>query len=181
MLRRGSTILQLRWVENLVNWESVDRPPPGESTVPGWIDAAHDWFSLRPDHAAQVQEDDEGNSILAINKLTWLYSVPIQAHEDDGYLLAGRIRGLEGQGSLGWQSIDENNAVLLSEENIFKQSGTWRPGTWRWQAGYINPQSGRDALRVQLTVAARAQTVDFDDVMLIELNEPDPVSIEQLD
>jgi hypothetical protein len=118
---------------------------------------------------------------LAINKLTWLYSVPIQAHEDDGYLLAGRIRGLEGQGSLGWQSIDENNAVLLSEENIFKQSGTWRPGTWRWQAGYINPQSGRDALRVQLTVAARAQTVDFDDVMLIELNEPDPVSIEQLD
>jgi hypothetical protein len=36
-------------------------------------------------------------------------------------------------------------------------------------------------LRVQLTVAPWAQTVEFDDVMLIELNEPDPVSIEQLD
>ncbi len=181
MIRRGNTILELRWVENLINWESVDHPPPGESTVPGWIDAARDWFSLRPDHAARVQEDDDGNSILAINKFTWLYSVPIQAREGDGYLLAGRIRGLEGQGSLGWQSIDENNAVLLFEENIFKQSGTWRPRTWRWQAGYINPQSGRDALRVQLTAAARAQTVEFDDLMLIELNEPDPVSIEQLD
>jgi tetratricopeptide (TPR) repeat protein len=181
MMRRGSTILQLRWVENLVNWESVDRPPPGESTVPGWIDMTHDWFSLRPDQAARVQQDDNGNSVLAINKLTWLYSVPVQAHEGDGYLLAGRVRGPKGQGSLGWQSIDEDSTVLHFDKNISKLSGTSGPDTWRWQAGYINPQSGREALRVQLTLAPWAQTVEFDDVMLIELNEPDPVSIEQLD
>lgn len=170
VLKRSNTLLQLQWVENLVNWESVERLPKGVGAIPGWIDTARDWFELRADHVARIQEDDAGNSYLSFTKLTWFYSVPIKVQDDVGYLLAGRLKGPGNMGGLRWQSLDEEQHVL-SEQRISNQNGS---GVWTRQAGYMRSQRDWDSLRVHLEVTRNARTLAFDDVMLVEINEPDP-------
>jgi len=175
LLKRTNIVLQLQWVENLVNWDSVERLQTGASAVPGWIDTARDWFGLRPDHAARIQKDDTGNSFLGITKLTWFYSVPIRVRHGAGYLLAGRIKDPQSKGGIRWQSLDEQERVLF-EDDIFDQQ---RSDEWTWRAGYIRSQLNWDAIRVQLNVSHHPRTVAFDDVMLVEINEPDPTFLER--
>jgi len=176
LLKRTNIVLQLQWVENLVNWDSVERLQTGASAVPGWIDTARDWFGLRPDHAARIQKDDTGNSFLGITKLTWFYSVPIRVRHGAGYLLAGLLKDPQSKGGIRWQSLDEQERVLF-EDDIFDQE---RSDEWTWRAGYIRSQLHWDAIRVQLNVLRHPRTVAFDDVMLVEINEPDPTFLAQL-
>jgi len=167
LLRRNNNVLQLQWVENRVNWASVDSLPAGPTAVPGWIDTARDWFGLRPGYAEEIQEDGPRNSFLSIAKRTWFYSVPIPARKKVGYLLAGRMKG---KGTVGWQCMDETDRVIF-ENGVFGQE---KSGAWTWQAAYMPSQLQWDTLRVQLGIMPHAGTVDFDEVMLVELDEPDP-------
>lgn len=168
-LRRGGRVLQLQWVENRVNWAIVERLQIGAGEVPGWVDTARDWFAIRPDHATRVEEDGTGNSFLSISGLNWIYSVPAGVRNEAGYLLAGRLRRSDDTAGLGWQSLDENERVLFEDAVLSQEISN----TWTWQAGYIRPQPDREAIRVELNVVPRAGTVSFDDVLLVELNEPE--------
>jgi O-antigen ligase/tetratricopeptide (TPR) repeat protein len=170
VLKRANSVLQIQWVENLVNWQGVERLQAAAGEVPGWVDTAREWFSLRPDHAAQIQKDGTGNSFLSITKLTWFYSVPIRVRDGAAYLLGGRLKGLSGKGSLGWQFLNEEEYVLFEDDRLNLE----RSDAWTWQVGYMRPQSQWKTMRVQLNVMPHAGTVAFDDVMLVEINEPSP-------
>lgn len=171
--RKTDSILQLQWVENLVHWDSVERLGSGATEVPGWIDTARDWFGLRPDYAARIQEDVAGNSFLSISKFTWFYSVPIRVRDGVGYLLSGRFKGSNSKGSIGWQSLDDSEYVLFDSSIM----GQEKSKEWTWQAGYFLSQLHWDGMRVRLNVMRNAGTISFDDVMLVEINEPDPALV----
>ncbi|MCX5771606.1 MAG: hypothetical protein NTZ09_15240 [Candidatus Hydrogenedentes bacterium] len=167
LLRGTDNVLQLQWVENRVNWESVDRLPAGVSAVPGWIDTARDWFRLRPGRAMRIERDGPENSFLSITKLTWFYSVPIQVRAGVGYLLAGRNKGPQGEGYLSWQSLDKDDSVV--SEGITHDRAT--SSAWIWQVDYMPCQLQWNTMRVQLATVPQA-VVFFDDVMLLEIEEP---------
>jgi O-antigen ligase/tetratricopeptide (TPR) repeat protein len=170
LLRSANSVLQLQWVENLVNWESVERLPTGAGAIPGWIDTARDWFGLRSDNAARIEKAGDDNSFLRIARPTWCYSVPVRVRAGAGYLLAGRYKGPQGKGCLGWQSLDKEERVLF-EENLLGQESS---DTWTSHAGYMRSQPDWDTTRVQLDVLPHAGSVAFDNVMLVEIREPDP-------
>ena len=48
------------------------------------------------------------------------------------------------------------------------------PDIWTWQAVYMKSQLIWEYMRVQLNVMPYAGPVSFDNVMLIEISEPDP-------
>ncbi len=173
LLRGTGTILQLQWVENLVNWASIERLEPGAGAVPGWIDTARDWFELRSDGAAQIHADNDGNAFLGISKPTWLYSVPISARDGIGYLLAGRLRAPRGEARFGWQFLNDEERVLL-ETAVLDQEEC---DAWTWHADYMPSQLHWDALRVKLEVLRHPGTLAVDDVMLVGLTEPDPTAL----
>lgn len=174
VLKRDNNIVQLQWVGNLVNWESVERLPEGAGPIPGWIDTAHDWFGLRTEHAPRIQKDDAGNSFLGIRKLTWFYSLPVRVRDGVGYLLAGRVKDPNNKANLSWQSLDNNENVLF-ESHLSEQTGS---GVWVWQAGYMRSRLHWGSLRVSLDFTHNSETVAFDDVMLVEINEPDPTLLD---
>ena len=173
LLKRTNSVLQLQWVENLVYWDSVERLRTGVAAVPGWTDTARDWFGLRSNRATRIEKDIDGNSFLSIGKPTWTYSVPIRVRDGVGYLLAGSLKGSQSKGSLSWQFMNDVEDVLFND-TIFDDESS---DTWTRRAGYIRPQLHWDILRVQLNVMRHAGTVAFDDIMLLEINEPDPSKI----
>lgn len=168
LLRGTDGLLQLQWVENLVNWQSIERLEPGSGAIPGWIDTARDWFELRPDHVAQIEKDDAGDSFLSITRLTWYFSVPVPVKDVDGYLLLGRVKGKPGKGSIGWQALDAEERVA-NEDNVKSPECS---DAWTWQAAYARSQFQWEAIRVLLNVAPQAGTISFDDVTLMGVKEP---------
>jgi len=169
LLRRTDGLLQLQWVENLVNWESIDHLEPGSSAVPGWIDTARDWFDLRSDRVVHIEKDTAGDAFLNITKLTWYFSVPVPVKDVDGYLLLGRVKGQQGKGSIGWQALDAEERVA-DEDNVKSPECS---DAWTWQTAYARSQFQWEAIRVLLNVAPQAGTISFDDVMFMGVKEPD--------
>ena len=170
LMRRGNLLLQLQWVDNLVNWAVIDRLPAGPGPIPGWIDTARDWFKLRPNYAMEVQKEENGNARLAITRLTWFYSVPVPTKPEAGYLVLGRMAGMQGKGSLGWQALETHERVVAEQ----LLPGDIAPNEWTWQMGYAKSQLVWDSIRIQFNVMPHAGTISFDDVMLLEIEEPDP-------
>lgn len=166
-------ILQLQWVDNLVNWNSIECLPAGAGSIPGWIDTARDWFALRPDDAAQIQEDEDGNAFLVLVKPTWFYSVPFQARYEVGYLLSVRYKGPPGKASVGWQSLDRKERVLY-ENDILEKGGS---NSWVWHAGYMRSQLQWDTMRVQINAMPGPGIIALDDVVLVAVDEPEPTLI----
>jgi len=167
VLRLGAdTILQLQWVENELNWASVELGSAGTGEVPGWIDTARDWFGLRPDYVAHI-ENEAGNYYLSIDKMTWFYSVLIPVPRTASYVLAGRVKGPQKDAGLRWQALDDEEHVL-AENTVYGDM----PGTWDRSSSYFRSQLDWDFARVELCVAPQAGPVAFDDVMLVEVTEP---------
>jgi tetratricopeptide (TPR) repeat protein len=166
LLRRGTRVLQLEWVENRVNWESVETLPAGAPAVPGWTDTAREWFRLRRGSVARIQRDAAGNASLSIDGLTWFYSVPVAPREEVGYLLVGRLDNW-GNGDLILQGMNDSERVLF--EGGASASQDVEP--WAWQAGYVSSRFHWHELRVQLKVEPHATPVAFDDVALVEIQE----------
>ena len=81
-------------------------------------------------------------------------------------MIAGRVKALEG--GLGWQALDQYGN-LLAENNITDRDIS---ETWRRQSEYVSAHSDCDALRVQLNVTRQSGTVAFDDLILVQFNEP---------
>ena len=72
------------------------------------------------------------------------------------------------------QTLNEEEDVL-SEIRIFEKS---KPDEWTWRAGYMRSQLHWDSLRVHLEATPDVETVAFDDVMLVEINEPDSTFVD---
>ncbi|MFP4501488.1 MAG: O-antigen ligase family protein [Candidatus Hydrogenedentota bacterium] len=161
-------VLELRWVENLVNWTSVARGRPGERLVPGWIDTMHDWFEIRETPATRVRREADGNQVLGIDLPTWVYSVPVRVETACAYLLAGRIASAPECGALGWQFIDAESAVRHEED--LPPHASQKAGTWH--TGFAWTQPGWHALRVCLTHGPPGGTAVFDDLLLVALEAP---------
>ncbi len=173
VLRRGaSTVLQLQWVENLVNWAAVDVSQPNADVVPGWIDSAREWFNVRKESAVNVERVPGHGNVINVRKLSWYYSAPIAVEKEDCYLLAGQVNASEGKCSLDWQALDATERVLSAGS---LSEGVTRDG-WTHLEGHFRKQSLWRMLRVQLAVAPRAPKVSFDDVMLIRLRVPKTAS-----
>jgi len=168
-LAKSGNVLQLAWAENRVNWDCVERLRAGTGAIPGWVDTARDWFGLRADYATQIEQDDAGGSFLGVTKLTWLYSVPIQVRDGAGYLLAGRHKG---DGCIGWQAMEMDEHVVVEEATC----GSEASDGWTWQVAYMRSQAIWNTMRVLLSVKPYAGTVSFDDVVLIEIYEPEPTN-----
>jgi len=164
--RNAETVLQLEWVENQVNWQSISLAATDVGEAPGWIDTARDWFGLRPDYAAQIKQE-AGDYYLTLNKMTWFYSVPIPVRQGVSYLLSGRVNGAQDRAGIGWQALDDEEHVLAENAVYVNQLGVWD-----WTSSYFRSQLNWDFLRVQLHVAPQHGPVGFDDVMLIEVDEP---------
>ncbi len=169
-LRKGGKILQLQWSENLVNWDAVETLPPGAAAIPGWIDTARDWFSLRRDYAAEISRNNDGNSLVRFIKPTWLYSVPARIQDGTGYLIAGEVQRGQGQPAFTWQFLDAKEQILF-EENIDEQQPS---NEWKWQSSYVRPRILTDAVRVQLNAPHNPETVSLNNVMLVKIEEPGP-------
>ncbi|MCX5771607.1 MAG: tetratricopeptide repeat protein [Candidatus Hydrogenedentes bacterium] len=165
--RNAETVLQLEWVENRVNWQSISLAATDVGEAPGWIDTARDWFGLRPDYAAQIEHEAQ-NYYLSINRMTWFYSVPVPVRHGISYLVAGRLKGPQNKAGLHWQALDDEEHVL-AENTVYGDM----PGAWDRSASYFRSQLDWDFARVELCVAPQAGPVAFDDVMLVEVTEPD--------
>ena len=82
----------------------------------------------------------------------------------------GRVKGLPDKGFLGWQFLDEEERVLCENDRLNPVGSD----AWTWQANYLQSRPQWDTLRVQLNVIPHAGVVSFEDVMLVELDEPRP-------
>ncbi len=167
-LRRGNIVLQLAWAENLLHWDGIEHAPENAGEFPGWVDTAREWFSLRNKPAAHRATDDIGNAYLSIDQLTWFQSVPVPAHAGAGYLLAGRIKTEQGNGSLTWQALSVDERVPF-ERTVAKQGS---PSEWTALADYAVAQPAWETMRVQLDIVPHTGSVEFDDVMLVEIGQP---------
>jgi tetratricopeptide (TPR) repeat protein len=169
VVKRFKTLLQLQWVENLVNGESIERLPVGSSVLPGWIDIKRDWFDISTGDAGHIKQDAAGNSFLSLTSPVWLYSIPIAVRHQTGYLLAGHLKDPTNGAVLGWQALGEADNVL-SEGGAIQPNGS---GAWVSQAVYMRSRLHWDSLRIQLEVGRGAGSVGFDDIMFVEISEPD--------
>ena len=169
VVKRFKTLLQLQWVENLVNGESIERLPVGSSVLPGWIDIKRDRLDISTGDAGHIKQDATGNSFLSLTSPVWLYSIPIAVRHQTGYLLAGRLNDPTNEAVLGWQALGEADNVA-SEGSAIQPN---RSGAWVSQAVYMRSQLHWDFLRVQLEVGRRARSAGFDDILFVEMSEPD--------
>jgi hypothetical protein len=168
-LRRGNALLRLQWVENRVEWASVETLPAGTEQIPGWIDSARDWFDLRSERVARVAQDETGNRYLNVAKPTWVFSVPVASRNGVGYLVAARVKCAPDGASLEWQGVDAEDKVW-NEGDILAGVDT---GSWAGQAGFMRSLLQWDFLRLQLIALPGKGEVSFDDVMLVEIGEPE--------
>lgn len=165
-------VAQLQWVENLIHWAAVEALPTGATVFAGWIDSAKDWHGVRFERIATRGEED-GNAYLRITNpdihhLAWYYSVPVATRASGGYVLAGRLRGPQSRRSLGWEGLSPDGGIIEGDDVFIDQ----RSEDWIPQAGYVRSRRHWDAIRVRLDVMRHAETVDFDEVMLVEVAEP---------
>lgn len=168
--RTPSTILQLQWVDNLVNWAAVDVSEPNAGVVPGWIDSAREWFKVRRDSAVKVERVPGHGNVINVARMSWYYSVPVAVDDGACYLLVGQVKGSEDGCGLDWQALDATERVLSTGS---LREGPRREG-WTTLEGYFRGHSLWRTMRLQLAVAPRASDVLFDDVMLIRLDIPEP-------
>ncbi len=169
VVKRFKTLLQLQWVENLVNGESIERLPVGSSVLPGWIDIKRDWFDILTGGAGHIKQEAAGNSFLSLTGPVWIYSIPIAVRHQTGYLLAGRLKAPTNEAILGWQALSEADDVM-SEGGAIQPN---RSGAWVSQAVYMRSRLHWDFLRIQLEVGRGAGSVGFDDILFVEMSEPD--------
>jgi tetratricopeptide (TPR) repeat protein len=168
LLTLGENVVQIQCVENLIPWECVERLQEHGDSVPGWIDTAREWYELRNEPAARIQKDEQGNSLIAIDRLTWLYSVPVRVSDDASYLLAGRVKAPRGQAGLAWQAFDSGERVAFEDHLRASESSD----VWMWQSAYVHSQLFWDTLRVQLEAVPDAGPAEFDDVLLARIRMP---------
>lgn len=161
-------LVQLRWLENQAYWEGVERAYAIDSAIPGWVDAARDWFDLRPDRGVTVETAD-GNTWLNLNQLAWFYPAPVPLREGGAYLLAGRGRMPLGGGYFGWQlpgaSANEVQSQRLIENEVLQD--------WTWRTGYQPDPGVSGSMRLLLESQRAGAGVGFDDIMVLPLEIPE--------
>jgi hypothetical protein len=161
-------VLQWRWVENLVNWEGVERAYPTDDEIPGWIDTARDWFDLGERASARAVNDGGGFSWLQLEGLAWIFSAPAVIDADKSCLLLGHIRDSKGSGRIGWQYLKGENQVIrhgaLADSELLEE--------WVVRAVYLPPEENREAIRVTLETWSANSDAEFGGVMLLELDGP---------
>jgi len=161
-------VLQLRQVVNRASWTSVERAYPTDEVIPGWIDAARDWFDLRDAPSSVISDGGGENPALLLNRTAWILSVPIRVPAEAACLLTGRIRDPEGRGRFGWQSLDPANLVLRDGA-----AADCEPlAVWTSCTGLIPPEPNREVVRIILESDGTPSNVYVDDLFLCELSPP---------
>lgn len=159
--------VQLRWLENGVSWESVERGYPMDRAIPGWIDAARDWYELRTGPGAvRVAENEE--TYLDVRGLSWVFSVPVPGHAGEGYLVAGRVKMPVGQARFGWQVVDGEEHVIQNEALVDMETLS----DWTWRVGYQADVGPDSVLRVVVDTVRTDSVAMLDDVMVLGLKPP---------
>jgi O-antigen ligase/tetratricopeptide (TPR) repeat protein len=165
--RLGPWIVRLQWVENLLNWDSVETAENGESVLPGWIDVAHDWCEFRSERAGKVERNGS-EADLRFSKFTWFFSVPASVEENAGYLLLGDVNGAGG--GLGWLAMNSEERVLFDEDLPVDVDS----GAWARQAAFVRSGSGWSTLQARLNIPHNASATAFDNIALLRVDEPAP-------
>lgn len=169
VLPGGNQLLQLQWAENRANWESVERAYPGDAVIPGWIDAGRDWFHLRSGPGFAVERAEDGDAVLSLVALSWLYSAPVPLNPGSTWLVLGRLRDPGVSAVFGWQVVDSGNTVL----DAAKGSGASQPDGWAPRADLVVPGDGAAALRLVFETTSPVHLpVALDDAAAIEIVPP---------
>lgn len=168
-LANTNQVLQLQWVENQANWASVERAYPGDAALPGWIDTARDWFQLRSTPGFTVEHAEDGDTILSMGSLSWIYSAAIPTHGGETWLLLGRLRDPEGNARLGWQIVDGENNVVASAKRVPPISSEgWVP-----QAECVVAGEKAAGLRISIeTIRSGKAPTLLDDIAAIKISPP---------
>jgi len=159
-------VLQLQWVENLTNWESITRAPEGAPIIPGWIDTARDWFDAREDYAGRVRTDTDGSGpSFELYKRAWFYSMPIPVEPGAGYWLSAE---LQGSAWMGWQAFDTDEEHTFEGDVATAASAT----AWAPASAYARAGENWDTLRIQIDHMQDEGTSAARNVVLVRLKEP---------
>jgi O-antigen ligase/tetratricopeptide (TPR) repeat protein len=165
-------VLQLRWVQNLLNWDGVDRAYPTDDVFPGWVDSTRDWYDLRNGPGAHIPDGLTEDPALILNGPAWFYSVPALNPAVSGYLLAGSARDPEGSARLSWQYLDEETPVhqgVLLDRAV---NADWT----RFSA--VLPSNEGNAVRVGLETTRPGARPAYDGMVLVPLSPPRSESVE---
>jgi hypothetical protein len=171
VLEGSKRLLQLRWVENRVNWESIERVYPGDEALPGWIDAGRDWFMLRSVPGFSVARDGADNSALELSSFSWIFSVPLRVTPEGRYLVLGRTQDPGAKARFGWDILDKDSGVLRRSADTVESER----GGWKERADCVVPSSEAEALRLVFeTRPPITAPVLLDDAAVISIVEPAP-------
>ncbi|MBL7647568.1 MAG: O-antigen ligase family protein [Candidatus Hydrogenedentes bacterium] len=168
-LAGGKQLLQLQWVENQVNWESVERAYPGDTVLPGWIDAGREWFHLRNTPGFVVERAEDGDGLLTLPALSWIFSAAQPVQPGSAWLVLGRLRDPGGNANFGWQVVNgENDVIDMSAPHGAAQADGWSP-----RADFVTAGEGAAGVRLvfETNWPLRAPAT-LDDAALVAITVP---------
>lgn len=161
-------MIELRWVENLLDWEGVERMGPTGETPLGWIDTRRDWFHLDDESAAAVVRDPAGNLGLQVEGLAWMYGIPTVLPKDNSCLFAGRLYDPHGSGRFSVQYLDHESRVVGGRVLSEREPIT----AWTRYKAYIPASAAREAVRMTIETIRLDGRVASDDLVLVALKPP---------
>ncbi len=168
-LSGGKQLLQLQWVENQVNWESIERAYPGDAMLPGWIDAGREWFHLRNTPGFSVERTEDGDGMLTLSTLSWIFSAAQPVQPGSAWLVLGRLRDPGGNANFGWQVVNGENEVIATSGPL----GAPQADGWSQRADYIAAGEGAAGVRLVFeTIWPLRGPATLDDAALVAITAP---------
>jgi len=168
-LTDSNQILQLRWIENRANWAGVERSYPGDGALPGWIDGGRDWYHLRAEPGFAVVRDDNGDAVLSLPVVSWIFSAPVRIEPGSAWLVIGHLRDPDASAVFGWQIVNQDNIV------VGQSIGQTTPVSegWSARADQVLAGEGAEGLRLVFETVGRVKSpAALDDAAVIELKAP---------
>ncbi len=172
-LESAGSILNLQWVTNHVLLGSFGGLAQGTTEIPGWFEPERDWGGTGGGDAA-IAQDKDVNGFLRIKNSSGegfprVKTAPTLLHTGAGYLLIGRVRAPATKAVLGWEFLDREGRTAAGH-NTFNQVAS---PIWAWRGAYTRASVLWESAWIVAGVYPEAGEADFDDLMLIELSDPD--------
>ena len=170
-LARGEHVLHLQWVVNAVPSSGNHGQESHEGAVYGWVGPQYD---LGPPGNVRAIADASGEGIIEVvgagtGQPSLLWSIPAALEPGMAYLCAGRMKVHDGTGYMGWQFADRRHRFHACHRIISRTDA----GGWTWGASYATPQYQWMAARVQIGVDEDNARAHFDDLMILQVQQPE--------
>jgi len=172
LLAYGNRVLELRMVENLVPFGSLEQLAPDMPSIPGWPELYCLPKEYNPRTILSSVPGGTGRTLRltsnGAHELCRMATMPLAVEDDRFYLFAVRCKSEDAKFHVGWKWFDEGEKKV-AEHNFINQRFIKE---WEWHAEYAQRPAGATSVRFDLGIYRDRGSALFDNMICVPLDPP---------